>query len=273
MYPSSIHKLAARAASHLVARGARSVADELLRQPTLVIAPHPDDETLGCGGTIARKAELGVEVWVAFLTDGRHSHPVPDPAELGARRRREARDAMEQLGIDPRHLYFLEFIDGALESQLPACAAAISDLLRRLPVRQVFTPYLRDPHPDHAAASRSTIAAAARAGRMLTVFEYPVWFWDDRPWVEWPETVDSRTTPTARYLLRNVGRALRDLRSCVDVRPQRSRKQSALDAYATQMSPQTPEWWTLADASNGQLLARLVGPREFFRVRARGRLV
>src|SRR5512144_2358252 len=75
-------------------------------QRILVMAPHADDETLGVGGTIARRAAEGHEVHVAVVTDhGREPHP-PGPRSMWDRIRAEARRAIEVLGV--HHLHFEE---------------------------------------------------------------------------------------------------------------------------------------------------------------------
>lgn len=73
----------------------------------VVFAPHPDDETLGCGGTIAKKVREGFNVYIVFITDGRNSHrnvlniyENPSPEELKFIRRNEAIYATSILGID-----------------------------------------------------------------------------------------------------------------------------------------------------------------------------
>ncbi len=136
----------------------------------MVLAPHMDDEVLGCGGTIARHVRAGAEVAVVFLTDGRHgSGTLAALPELERRRRqrelvevrkREARRAGEILGV--KHIFFLDAEDGRLctDLQVPRRLRAI---LEREPPRIVYLPFLLENHPDHAAASEVLIAAAGAA--------------------------------------------------------------------------------------------------------------
>ncbi len=67
--------VARRVAKAVLARRATVASPTELMVPTVVVAPHPDDETLGCGVLIAAKRRLGAEVAVVFLTDGAASHP------------------------------------------------------------------------------------------------------------------------------------------------------------------------------------------------------
>lgn len=117
----------------LAARPARSVRpqEELAvpaRARLLVLAPHPDDETLGAGGLIQAVQARGGQAWVVFATSGdgfslavrRYlDRPVPGPEDylrLGRMRRREALDALSHLGVPPERVAFLGFPDGGLLS-------------------------------------------------------------------------------------------------------------------------------------------------------------
>ena len=149
----------------------------------LVIAPHPDDETLGCGGLLAAKVRAGHEVLVVFVTDGSGSHPhhpALDPGELARRRRTEAALALGNLGVRADQTRFMEVKDGSL-AHLDAGEAAtltgkITDLIREFEPAEVFVTWRDDGSSEHSAACRITVGALAAAGggRLL---EYPVWAW------------------------------------------------------------------------------------------------
>ncbi|MBW4093464.1 MAG: PIG-L family deacetylase [Proteobacteria bacterium] len=149
--------------------------------PLLVLAPHPDDESLGCGGTIAAATAHGIAVHLAVLTDGTGSHRGSrcyPPARLKALRAAETRAAAAALGLAPAQVTFLEAID----SQAPTEGAAFDALVRRLAglidrlhARCVLTTWRHDPHCDHEAAALLGAAAAQATGaRLLTT---PVWGW------------------------------------------------------------------------------------------------
>jgi LmbE family N-acetylglucosaminyl deacetylase len=123
---------------------------------TLIIAPHPDDEVLGCGGTIAKLTSRGERVVVAVLTAGVPGLVTP---EMLAGVRGECREAMSLLGV--QDLFFLDFPAGHL-SYRPAheLADRIRALLIEHDVRTVYVPHERDLHDDHAAATRATLVAA-----------------------------------------------------------------------------------------------------------------
>jgi LmbE family N-acetylglucosaminyl deacetylase len=153
----------------------------------LVLAPHPDDESLGCGGLLAAVGARGA---VLVVTDGSGSHPNSrrHPAErLRAVREDEARAAVSELGLPPERLGFLRLPDTAAPAAGPAFEAAVDAIvaaLARLRCGVVLGPWRHDPHGDHKAVHRMAAAAAARAG--VAHLAYPVWGWTLPPeaWLE-----------------------------------------------------------------------------------------
>src|ERR1700733_9497152 len=103
-----------------------SVGDIIGHGTALILAPHPDDESLGCGGLIATCAAAGRPPLVAILTDGAASHPNSrafPPDRLRAQRALEARTAVVHLGLSPDRLVFLDQPDSAAPSQGPGFEA------------------------------------------------------------------------------------------------------------------------------------------------------
>jgi LmbE family N-acetylglucosaminyl deacetylase len=130
---------------------------------------HPDDETLGSGGTLARYAAEGVEVTLLTATRGERGWfgiPEVNPglAEMGRLREIELRCAAAVLGIGEVH--FLDYIDGDLDQADPAEAIArIAEHVRRTrpDVVITFDPFGAYGHPDHIAISQFTTAALIAA--------------------------------------------------------------------------------------------------------------
>ena len=92
---------------------------QLREAPALVIAPHQDDETLACGGIIARKRNEGLPVHVVFITDGSASHPGHArlvPPVIATLRQQEAMRAMAYLGVERTAVHFLNEPDGTLKT-------------------------------------------------------------------------------------------------------------------------------------------------------------
>lgn len=147
----------------------------------LVLAPHPDDESLGCGGLLAACAAAGRPARVVVVSDGAGSHPGSrawPPGRLVALRQAEARAAVAALGLDPAcDIAFLGLPDTAVPTEGPAFAAAVDAVLRLAGPAPgtVLATWRHDPHRDHAA-SFAIAAAVVRALPAGTRFyAYPVW--------------------------------------------------------------------------------------------------
>jgi N-acetylglucosamine malate deacetylase 1 len=114
----------------------------------LVIAPHPDDETLGCGGTIARRASEGHEVHVAVVTGhGSAPHPLW-PASVWERVRAEARTACTALGVAELHF---DELPAALVADQPVWQvnAAVEAVIKKVQPETLYVPFAFDLHRDH----------------------------------------------------------------------------------------------------------------------------
>ena len=147
----------------------------------LILAPHPDDESLGCGGLIAACCHLGRPPIVVILTDGGMSHPGSKsfPREQLVRlREQEARDAASALGLPSDRLMFLREPDTNAPSEGEAFERVVEHLIwlmDRFNCSTILAPWRFDPHCDHEAAS---LIAAAVAGRLpVRHIAYPVWGW------------------------------------------------------------------------------------------------
>ncbi|WP_299281889.1 PIG-L deacetylase family protein [uncultured Tateyamaria sp.] len=124
--------------------------------PVLVVAPHPDDEILGVGGTMARLARAGHNVHVAVVTSGQP--PRFDAAQI-ATVRAEAAAAHGQLGIAQTH--WLDFPAAELaEHPHGALNAGLGDLIRTMDPHTVFAPHPGDIHMDHQLTFLSTLVAS-----------------------------------------------------------------------------------------------------------------
>jgi LmbE family N-acetylglucosaminyl deacetylase len=147
---------------------------------TLILAPHPDDESLGCGGLIAALCRLGRPPRVVVLTDGTGSHPGSRAFTADALREvreQEVRQALRALGLDDQDgPVFMRLADTAA----PHDGAMFDDAVARLATYAVgcaslCATWAHDPHCDHQAAHKIAAAVAARAG--LRHIAYPVWGW------------------------------------------------------------------------------------------------
>ena len=145
---------------------------------TLVLAPHPDDETFGMGGTLRLHVEQGDRVEVIFFTDGGFGDPdgVFADRDYGALRRAEAEAAAAVLGVEDLTFYgYPDHYPVISEEALDDLAGRLAaDLASRNPAN-LYLPWPGDCHPDHWAAARATLRALARLPAGLRAFGYEVW--------------------------------------------------------------------------------------------------
>jgi LmbE family N-acetylglucosaminyl deacetylase len=147
----------------------------------LILAPHPDDESLGCGGLIAACVAAGRHPLVVVLTDGAGSHQSREypPERLRAVRASEVLAAVSHLGLSPDRIVFMDEPDTSAPHEGPgydAVVARLVALIRQEPAcTAILAPWLHDPHCDHEAAALAAGAAAGVAG-ILNV-AYPIWGW------------------------------------------------------------------------------------------------
>jgi LmbE family N-acetylglucosaminyl deacetylase len=151
------------------------------RSGAVIVAPHPDDESLGCGGLIATARAAGRPVSVVFVTDGTGSHPnsrAYPPWRLRATREAEATMALRFLGVAARDITFLRLLDTRAPCDgilFDLTVARIANVVRRNGHASIFAPWRHDPHGDHLAAH---LMAAEVARRLhLRHWSYPVWGW------------------------------------------------------------------------------------------------
>ncbi len=224
--------------------------------PVLVVAPHPDDETLGCGGAIAQLRSLGYPVQVLVVSDGTKSHPrsqqYPAP-RLRQLREAETLSALALLQVEADGVTFLGLPDGAVPAVDPAdlsevSASALAALeqcrayLRRVLPQTIFLPYQFDPHRDHRASWGLVRAALGALPSPPRLIEYPIWDWD----------------PNQRQPLGDHYSAWR-----LDIAPQVALKRQAIDCYRSQTTnliPDDPSGFRLSP----ELIANFLNPWEIY---------
>lgn len=150
---------------------------ELPHRSSLVIAPHPDDETFGCGATIARMRRCGTEVRVVVVANGGRaprsgSTSAPELIEI---RRGESLTALAELGVAETDVTFLGFEDGSLGPRSDDVARRLAPIISRTAAEQVFVSSAFDRHRDHAALGRTVRGLLERSTVAPRLFEYAVW--------------------------------------------------------------------------------------------------
>lgn len=147
---------------------------------SLILSPHPDDESLGCAGFIATAIKQGCPPVVVIVSDGSASHPgshLWPPERLAACRQEESRNAANALGLLSDHLFFL----GLPDSAVPISGAVfeqtvrhILDLATQHHCQNILVPWRHDPHCDHEAVW--IMGQRIKALRPdLRILAYPVW--------------------------------------------------------------------------------------------------
>lgn len=189
----------------------------------VVVAPHPDDETLAVGGLVASLLARGAEVVLLAATDGEASHPgspTATPDRLREVRTAETAAALDALSVGlPGRLRQrrLHLPDGALADSEAELTAALTPLLDA--GDWCVAPFDGDGHPDHEAAGLASATASAATGARL--LSYPLWAW------HWARPGDPRL-PWDRAVRHPLGDEAR------------RRKQAALACYPSQTEPLGP---------------------------------
>jgi LmbE family N-acetylglucosaminyl deacetylase len=248
----------------VVAKG-RDVSEATAGRSCLVVAPHPDDETLGCGVTMMRKLDAGTPVKVVIATDGRHSShsAVISPERLVEIRRDEALRATRRLGLEPDHVVFLDLEDQGLERSQRELSERLAAVVDDFRPEELLVSSALDHHPDHRVigkVARRLLASGAVTGR---VAEYPMGFWQSIPWPVRPRPRSGCAAATGWSFVSGSVASVAGLRpELVSTDGYLERKRHVLDAYASQLTNLTgePDWWTLSE----QFLAHFLGRYEVF---------
>ncbi|NYJ20590.1 bifunctional PIG-L family deacetylase/class I SAM-dependent methyltransferase [Glaciibacter psychrotolerans] len=207
----------------------------------VVLSAHPDDETLGAAGLIARAAGCTAQVSIVVATDGENSHPrspTCTAAQLSALRRSELREAIGNLAPAAR-IEFLGIPDGQLREYADTVRHHLTQLVgRHGPEGLVLVaPWVEDGHRDHRAAGMIARAAAHSTGARLV--EYPIWMWH---WAD-PDNAAVPWNDMVRLELTEVEHAV---------------KSKALSAHRSQIFP-------LSDALGDEVLLNPEVQRHFSR--------
>ncbi len=202
---------------------------------TLIVAPHADDESLGCGGVISLLRKYGQTVYILLLSDGTMSHPnsVEYPAEkLRDLREKELMDAAAILGVAEENIIFCRYPDRNVPSihdeRFDTSVKSISKMLSVIKPQSIFVPWRRDPHPDHQAAFQLINAAETSNAK---IYEYPIWL------EELGESKDQPTGEDAMPFRLNISSVL-------------SKKQEAISQHCSQITD------LINDDPNGFQLSR-----------------
>ncbi|WP_377887695.1 PIG-L deacetylase family protein [Alkalihalobacillus sp. R86527] len=133
-------------------RDRNRLVDSFSGERVLILAPHVDDEIIGCGGAILQYLKEGKEVHIAFLTDGRNKGSKNNSTEeIIKERKGEAIEVAKAVGIPVEHIHFLDAEDTNLVQE--DLTAPLYELFSTIKPERVFLPVLIDTHIDHYAVS------------------------------------------------------------------------------------------------------------------------
>jgi LmbE family N-acetylglucosaminyl deacetylase len=203
-----------------------------MKYSTVVFAPHPDDEILGCGGTIAKKLSEGCNVSVVFMTDGRNSlteigvYSHPSPLELREIRKMEAIRAAKVLGIRDEKLFFLDIEDGTLQKNEDLAEQEVLKVLNSFP-NEVYLPQEKEFHVDHRVTNRLVRSAIKKLDFCPLEFHYAI------AWL-YPLNLLVRVRPNSLQDLM-MSRLLKKDVAAVDIADFLSLKKAALEEYQSQL--------------------------------------
>jgi LmbE family N-acetylglucosaminyl deacetylase len=239
----------------------------------LCVLAHPDDESLGTGGTLARYAAEGVETFVVTATRGERGRfgdadPRPAPEVVGKVREAELREAANVLGV--KEVAFLDYLDADLDVAPPGEAISrIASHIRRIRPQVVITfgPDGGYGHPDHIAISQFTAAAIVKAAESAggeqahAVSKLYYMAWDERTWNAYQSAFKSLTSRVDGIERRSVPWQTWALTTFVDTEAHWETVWRAVQCHKTQISVYSK----LADLTPEHHRA-LWGRQSFYRV-------
>ena len=141
----------------------------------LVLSPHPDDDAIGCGGTIKLHSDSGAVIKTVFLTDGsagKRRASKDAQKKLVELREKETRRAGEILGISD--LIFWRYQDGKLACN-KTTTKLLSTLISDFKPDIIYAPSFLDPHPDHLETARILYCSLSENQYQGTIYSYEVW--------------------------------------------------------------------------------------------------
>ncbi len=241
-------------------RSTPDATEALTAGSALIVAPHPDDESIGCGGLIAAKRARGEAVSIVVVTDGDRSHSsdLIDPVELASIRRAELIEAASTLGVSADDVHFLGFADRSVADRSAELVATLHGLIEAAAPDQLVIPSDLDANTDHRAVCAAGLQAAGAATKTPEVLSYLVWFWTPEAWVD-----------QGASSFRKIGQLVTRIRAFVasdrlafDPGDHAATKATAIRCHRSQLENLTGEpGWAVIEP---EVLDLLVGRRELY---------
>ncbi len=237
----------------------------------LVLAPHQDDETLGCGGRIIQLQKAGAEVTVVYTTDGRLANcQFMESEEVVLTRKAEAIAACDVLGIPEENVVFLGFHDASLSAQIDAVAKELMGVILQCQPTEIYFPYSHDFHPDHEATTQAAMKALESYHPPYSTFEYLVWGIYHLPWITLPTGRDQKKLVIKNTLKLLFGWKVKNAYKhavYTEISEEKSQKWEALMKHRSQVSRlvDNDQWLVLDDVANGSWIKQFQGDHEVYR--------
>lgn len=199
----------------------RSAKGSIEPQNSLIVAPHPDDETIGCAGLIQQLRETGKRVDVIYMTGGGKSHSGCcdiDKVTLIESRRNLAKKSAAILGLPKEHLHFLDYPDGGIAYECEE-TGILNSLIKELNPEAVFIPHKGEGWSDHIKTGE-IVKSLLKDSNTTAIYEYCVWFWYYNVWnIDW-----------------------KNARTVTMTHEQHKKKLQAMDAYTKPLAPCGKPW-------------------------------
>ena len=171
-----------------------------LPESALVVAPHPDDEAIGCGGLIARLCAEGHAPHVVVMTGGggslRGYSDMPESDVIKTRRNLTLNSA-KALGLPEDNIHFLDFVDGHIGERQETEMARLKDLIDQLKPDAIFVPHSGEGWSDHINTREIILNSQFSIFKVQfpKVYEYCVWMWYYNVWnLDWRNAFQLKMT-------------------------------------------------------------------------------
>lgn len=169
-----------------------------LPESALIVAPHPDDEAIGCGGLIARLCAEGRPPLVVVMTGGggslRGYSDMPESEVIKARRNLTLNSA-KALGLPKANIHFLDFVDGHIGDRPESEMNRIKEFIEQLQPDAIFVPHSGEGWPDHLNTRNIVLNSKLLPLNSPSVYEYCVWMWYYNVWnLDWRNAFQLRMT-------------------------------------------------------------------------------
>lgn len=172
-------------------------SDLVIDNRTLIIAPHPDDEVIGCAGLIQQTLKQGKQIYICMLTGGEASlrdYSKMSEEELKKQRLSLTKKITIQLGLSADHLFLLNFPDGNINQHHPDFQS-LKQIIQQIKPDAIYVPHQKgEGWSDHIEAGN--MAKEITKDTTIHLYEYCVWFWYYNVWsVDWKNAFLLRMTP------------------------------------------------------------------------------